>query len=890
MSLGRQLKRGIRALTNRRAADHDLGDEVAHYLEQTVATNVARGMSPSDARRAALLEIGNTTVVREQVRDYGWENIVDTFVADLRVAARRLRTQPGFTVVAVVTLALGIGASTAIFSAVNPILFETLPYPNARRILTVADMSPEGTPVDMAFGNFRELSLRSKSFHAMAVVRPWEVIVDGWQPAANTAAEPQRLEGMRVSAEYFRVLGVTPALGRDFADEDDRPRGPPNVMITDGLWRRRFHANPTLIGRTIASGTTQYTVVGILPPSFEHVLAPTVEIFSLLQYDRSLPPNGREWGHHLRMLARVRDGVPVDRARQELAAIARDKVEEFPRMPWASMERGFIVRTLQDTLTSGVKPALLSMLAAVFLLLTIACVNVTNLLLARGVQRRGEFAMRLALGAGRTRLLRQLLTESLVLSLAGGLLGMLVAAAGVRALIVLSPPGLPRTNAVHLDFTTFGFTLAITTVIGVIVGIIPALHASRGDPKHGLHGTSRRLIGGHRFTRATLVVTEVALALVLLIGSGLLLRSLRHILAIAPGFKPEQVVAVRVQLAGSEFADDQTTHRFFAQALDAVRAAPRVSDAAFTSQLPLGGDEGMYGANFESSPTGPTTQRGVFRYTTSANYSALMSIPLLRGRRLDATDVPGAPPSAMISESLARAKFPGLDPLGQRLKIGADSSPWFTIVGVVGDVKQTSLSASEPAAVYVIDRQQTTFADRTRWIVVRANGSPAGLTAAIKTAIWSIGPDQPITRATSMKALVDESVVHRRFALMIAEVFALAALVLAAAGIYGVLSGSVVERTREIGVRAALGATQSSILGLVLRQGFGLTLLGIGLGIVGAVAASRAIGSMLFGVSPLDAITYFGVIVLLGTVSLIACALPAWRASRVDPVSTLRVE
>lgn len=889
MSPWRQLKRGLRILTHRSAADDDLGDEVAHYIEQTVAANVARGMSAGEARRAAQLEFGNNTVVREQVRDYGWENRLETVFADVRFAARRLRTQPGFTAVAVLTLALGIGASTAIFSAVNPILFETLPYPGARRIVTVADMSAEGTPVAVAYGNFRELSLRAKTFSAMAVVRTWQPTIDGSQPTASGIAEPQQLDGLRVSAPYFRVLGVRPALGRDFLDEEDRFRGPTSVIITDALWRRRFNANPALVGRAISSGGDQYTVVGILPPGFEHVIAPTIEIFTLLQYDSSLPPDGREWGHHLTMVARVRDGVSIEQARRELTAIARDKVAEFPRMPWASMERGFIVSTLQDTITGGVKPALLSMLAAVLLLLTIACVNVTNLLLARGVQRRGEFAMRVALGAGRARLLRQLLTESLVLALTGGLVGMFVAAAGVRALVALSPPGLPRADAVHLDFKTFGFTLAITSVIGIIVGIIPARHASRSDLQRGLQGATRRLIGGHRFTRTVLVVTEVALALVLLIGSGLLLRSLRQVLSIAPGFAPEQLIALRIQVAGPQFNDDERTHRYFSQALDAVRAVPGVTDVAFTSLLPLGGDEGMYGVRFESSPTGPKTGRGTFRYAGNASYTTLMGIALLRGRRLDASDVIGTPPSVMISESLARSKFPGQNPLGQRLRIGADDSPWLTIVGVVSDVKQTSLSASEPSAVYVVDRQHT-IVDRARWIVARTSGDPAALTASIKAAISSVDRDQPIVRATTMRALVAESVAQRRFALMVAEVFALAALVLAAAGIYGVVSGAVVERTREIGVRAALGATQSNILTLVLRQGLGLTAFGVLVGLGGAAFASRAITSMLFGVSPLDAITYVGVVLLLGAVSLLACALPAWRASRVDPMTTLRVE
>jgi putative ABC transport system permease protein len=591
------------------------------------------------------------------------------------------------------------------------------------------------------------------------------------------------------------------------------------------------------------------------------------------------------------MVGRLRSGVGTDQAKQELNTIAHTPVMEFSRPAHASLDSGLIMNSLQDDMTSGVRQALLAVLGAVMLVLLIACVNVTNLLLARGAQRRGEFAVRAALGATRARLIRQLLSESLLLAIIGGALGMLVAAFGVSALVALSPPDLPRVSAIGVKGTVYAFAFGITTLVGLLVGLIPALHASRGDLHTGLQQSSRRTAGGHQLTRRTLVVAEVALALVLLVSAGLLLRSMQRLFAVDPGFDTSYLLTMQVQTSGHRF-DEDTTHRFFEQALEEVRHVPGVTAAAFTSQLPLSGDlEDGYGVHFESSPTGnPEADNSAFRYAVSPSYFETMAIPLRRGRLLNTHDGADAPLAVLISESLAKSKFPGQDPIGQRLRIGPSDGPWYTVVGVVGNVKQTSLVMSQSDAVYMTTEQWSLFADKALWLVIRARGNASALATAIRQAIWSVDKDQPIVRVATMDDLLAASAAERRFALILFEAFGLVALVLAAIGIYGVLSGSVTERTREIGVRLALGASRRHILALVFRQGMTLTVLGVAIGLCGALAASQGIITLLYGVSRLDPVAYLGVVALLVGVSVIACWVPAWRAARVDPSITLRSE
>ena len=877
MSLWRQLSRAFRTLTHRTASDQDVADEVSHFLEQTAASHVARGLSPDAALRAARIEMGGETATREQVRGYGWENLVERTLSDIRYALRRLRRNPGFTAVIVLTLGLGVGGTTAIFSAVNPILFEPLPYPEPDRVASLWEISNQGERVEGTFGMYQALAERNRSFESLAAYRIW-------QPTLTGLEQPERLIGQRVSASYFSALGATPALGRDFAAAEDQANGPGVVVLSDALWRRRFGGDRTIIGRQITLEGVPYSVIGVMPPEFENVLSPSAEIWSPLQYDIA---EGRAWGHHLRTVGRLREDIDLETATTEANQLgAAVLAEQHPETYGDSVS--FLASSLHADIIRGVRPALLAILGAVALVLVIACVNVTNLLLAKGVERRAEFALRAALGGEHARLIRQLLTENLVLVLLGGVVGMVVAFLGVRSIVRLSPADLPRVGAISVDAAVFGFGLLITTLIGLTFGLVPALRTARSNPQHSLgHGT-RRTTGGHKRTRSILVIAEVALALILLVGCGLLFRSMERLFAVEAGFNPAGILTAQVQASGQRFSDDSSTFRFFAQALEAVRQIPGVTQAALTSQLPLSGDDDLYGARFEPPLTNdPGEVNGTFRYGVSPGYLETMGIPVRSGRSLNEQDDADAPPVVVISESMARRRLPGRDPIGLRLTVGGGTL--YTIVGVVGDVKQLSLAGNETDAVYM-NVNQWRFADNVMTVVVQARDKPEALGPAIRQAIWTVDKDQPIVRIATMETLVKASAAERRFALVVFEVFALVALVMAAAGIYGVLSGSVAERTREIGVRSALGASRGSILGLVLRQALHLTGIGVILGLIGAVRASQAIGAMLFGVSPLDVVTYAGVVGLLLAVSLIASAIPAWRAARVDPATTLRSE
>jgi putative ABC transport system permease protein len=893
MSLWRQLTRGVRSLFNQRRANDDIAAEIRQYIDDATAAGIARGLSPDEARRAARIELGNTGAVHEQVRSYGWENAVRTFFFDLRYALRQFQLNPGFTIVAVVTLALGIGASTAIFSAVNPILFSPPPYPHPNRILMIWN-TYQGSRSEQSFGTYYELVHRSRSFEAMAVFEPW-------QPTMTSDALPERLEGQRVSASFFRTLAVLPSIGRDFQPSEEVFRGPKVAILSDRLWQRLYNRDRNVIGRSIRLDGDNYTIIGVMPRTFENVLSPSAEIFTPDQYNtEKLATNlfSWEWGLHLHVAGRLKPGISKDQAVQELAEIARSPRPEYPRPRWASLNRGLIVDSLQDDIAHTVKPALLAILGAVVLVLTIACVNVINILLARSTQRRGEFAVRAALGASHRRVFRQLITESLLLAVSGGLVGMAVAYAGVRALIFLSPPGLPRLDAIALDPAAFAFALSITTLIGLLTGLVPAANVLRADLHSGLHHSSRRTAVRQSLTRRALVVTEVALALVLLIATGLLLHSMRRLLSVDPGFSPDHLLTLQIQSSGHQFDDlpsalgvgDATRRRFFAQALESVRRVSGVREAAFTSLLALSDDPpvmGLYGATFENDP--PQGGRNVFRYAVSPQYCQTMGIPLRSGRFLDERDSASAPYAALLSESLAKSQFPGQDPIRKRLHVGPTDRPWYTVVGVVGDVKQTSLAINQPDAVYLSERQ-TWFADESLSFLIRTAGNPTSLVSAVKSAIWSVDRNQPIVRVVTMNQLIDVSQAERRFVLILFAAFGITALLLAAVGIFGVLSGSVNERTREIGVRAALGATRRDILALVLRDGMNLTTAGIAIGLAVSAVASHTLTSLLFGISRLDPSTYLGVVPLLALVASLSCAIPAWRAARVDPSITLRAE
>jgi putative ABC transport system permease protein len=754
----------------------------------------------------------------------------------------------------------------------------------------------DGSAGKATFGMYRELAARNQSFDALSLFA-------SWQPTVTANGEPHRLEGERVSWSYFSVLGVSPILGRDFQPSDDVLHGPNVAILSYALWQKRFSREPAIIGRQIklaetgsaySSGDT-YTVIGVMPRGFENVLGPSAELWAPLQIDIS---QGWAWGHWPDMIGRLRPGTTPAQAAQELTAFG-DQVIQTQHPPNYDKEVKYSVISLQDELTSGVRSALLAVLGAVTLVLLIACVNVTNLLLARGSQRRGEFAMRTTLGAGSARLTRQLLTESLLLALIGGALGLAAAQLGVQAIVALSPPDLPRLGAIQIDRNVLFFAVGTTAVLGLLIGLIPALRAFRGSPNISLKEASRQTAGGHQVTRHLLVVAEVSLALVLLVSAGLLLRSLERLFAVPLGFHPSNVLSMqidevghqydRVNETGHRYDPDQVRYQFWTEALATVKRVPGVEAAAFTNVLPLTDDAVLdqYGVEFEIDHD-PSKGEAAIRYAVTPGYFQTMGISLKQGRFLKDSDRAGTPPVALISESFAKRRFESINPLGQRIHIGSPDR-WLTIVGVVGDVKQMSLAVSRSDAVYTTIAQWD-WVETTMSLVVRAHGTAAALVPDLRNAIWSVDKDLPIDRVETMNDLITASAASRQFTLILFEAFGIVALALAAVGIYGVLSGSVTERTREIGIRLALGASPRSILSLIVLRGMRLTVLGTLIGLAGAVAASRALVSLLFAVSRFDVFTYFGVILLLVAVSGLACFLPAQRAMKVEPMVALHYE
>jgi putative ABC transport system permease protein len=882
----RQMRRGVVALFAPARADADMDDEIRHFVQGRTRELVRDGVPLGDAQRQAGMEVGSVTATREQVRASGWEHKIDVLLNDIRYALRRLRGDPVFTVVAAVTLAVGIGAATAIFSVVNPILFRALPYPGAERVVTVSDRSPSGAPAEPTYGTFEELAVRSRSFESLSAS-------DVWRPSLTGSEEAERLQGLRVSASYFNTLGVLPVAGRTFDAAEDVPGTGRVAVLSDRLVRRRFGGEVSMVGASIMLNDEPHVVVGVMPPGFVDVMSPATDIWAPLQAQSRASPNTREWGHHYRIVGRLNQGANVDAARRELEVIAGQPVDGFPRVPWAALENGLLVRGLQEDVTAGSRPALLAVVAAAAVLLLIACVNVANLLLARSRKRRGEFALRAALGAQGGRLVRQLLTESMMLALLGGTMALGVAHAGVGALIALSPPGLPGTDLIRVDSAAFTFALFVTTIVGVTVGLIPALNAARADVRGRMQSVSRTVADGRNAARGVLVICEVALALVLLVGAGLLLRSLERLFAVSPGIQPEHVLTMQVVDAAGRNRTDQERLNFFDRVLSAVRNVPGVSGAGLTSQLPLSGDLDAYGYTFAAFPERQPGEDGAaMRYSITPGYFTTMGIALQRGRLIDETDRADAPPSLLISESLARQMFGDTDPVGQRARFGPDSDgsrPWGIVVGVVGDVKQQSLATMNAAAFYV-SSVQWRWVDPVQSLVVRTTGDPSAMTNTIRRAVWSVDRDKPITRVATMEQLILRTASEQRFASVVYGTFATAALLLAAVGLYGVIAGLVAERSREFGIRSALGATRSNIVRGVLGNGLLFTAIGVAIGIAGASATSRLLETLLYGISPADLGTYAAVVVLLGVVAALACWVPARRAAAVDPVVTLRLE
>lgn len=880
MSLRAQLRHGLRSLLSRGGQQHELTEEIEHYLAEAAAAHEARGLSSEEARRAARLEMGSRTSVSQQVQAVAWETRLEAVAMDLRRAARRLRRSPGFTAVTVVTLALGIGAATAIFSIVRPTLLEPLPYPDADRLVAIADAGVNGAMLDVTFGTHRELAARSRTLQVSAVTRPW-------QPTLSGSGEAERLTGQSVSAAYFHVLGVPPIVGRDFSAADDRPRAAPVAIIADSLWKRRFGGDRGIVGRTITLDGVAVTVVGVMPRSFENIINAEATIWRPLGYDPSLPADGREWGHHLQLLARLSPGVDLEQTRQELNALAHTPIPAFSRPPYAALRNGFVIVALQDRITALARPALRAVIMAAALLLLIAVVNVVNLLLARGVERRQELATCTAFGASRVRLVTPWLAEGFLLAAAGGALGVALAYAIVGTVVTADGLALPRVEAIRVDRIALAFAAALSAGVGLAAG-----YAAGGSLWWHQHNTAApvRVTTAHQRLRRGLIAAEVAIALVLLVGAGLLVRTVRHLLSVPPGFRPEGVLTLQVQTSGPRYREPDALRRYFEEVRSAAGKVPGVLDAALSSQLPLTGDADLYGiaTEGEGAPTPQGPDRSALRYTVSSTYLDAMHVPLVSGRNIEEGDRWGGTPVVLVSASLVRHRFGGRDPIGQRLRIGSRDG-WYTVVGVAGDVKQSSLAMAAPDAFYVA-QAQSTFADRAMWLVVRTGGNPMSVEPEIRRAIRAIDPDQPVLRVATLEQRVAASAGLQRVVMLSFNIFAGVALLLAAIGIYAVLAGGVVERTREFGVRAALGATRGSIVVLVARHGAAAVALGSVIGLGVAAAASRGLTTLLYGVTPLDGFTYGSVLALVGLAAAIGALIPTWRAARIPPAIALQSE
>lgn len=868
----------LEALLPEESRDAVIGD-LTESWEQRVAANPIRAYWRFwyEAAGAVL----SLQVVPDQVAAYApttRESRVQSFLSDLRQAVRVLSRARGFTVLCVLTLGVAIGAATALFSVANPLLLQVVPYPDANELVIVNERGSDGRPMNVGYETYADLRRDSRALEHSAALGTWEPTVFGTQDA-------ERLRGLRVSWEYFRTLGVRPMLGRDFTPDDDTPDTYNVVILGHGLWMRRFGADPGIIGTTIDLGGTKPVVVGVLPASFENVLDPTSQIFRALGY------RSQEWAcrscRHLRMVGRVRDGTTHAAAQRELTGLMERMSASFPdTYPGA----GAVVERLNDRVTQDTRAIFAATFGAVALLLLIAIVNVVNLQLARAARRDEEFAVRAALGAGRGRIARQLLAEGLVIAALGGAVGVVVAAVALPSLVARLPESLPRLASVHLDWQALAVVTVIVLVVAVAMGIAPAVQAGRRHLFNAIRGGGRSGGSPHHRTRAGLVVTEVALAMMLLVGASLLGRSLMRLLSVDMGFDPENVITMTVQATGPRY---ETAEQVFAnhdRIREAVRAVPGVVEVGLTSQLPLGGNFDRYGIrDRELHPSDADRGTDGDRYTVSWDYMRAMRIPVLRGRPFqEAESRDTAARVAIVSDALARQLWPGGDPLGRQIRVGGgDNRPYFQVIGVAANGRHTGLDDAFAQQVYTLERHWH-WEENTMVLAVRVAGDPSAMLYAVREAVRSVDPLQPISRVATMEQIVARSTGQRRLGLLLFVVFSGMALLLAAAGIYGVLAGAVTERTREFGVRTALGATPASIVSLVMRHGALLTGIGLLLGAAGALLLSRYLQSLLYGVGASDPVAMtIGVTGIL-VVAIGACVVPARRATSVEPASALR--
>jgi len=809
---------------------------------------------------------------------------MQTLWQDLRYGARMLLKNPGLTLIAVITLALGIGANTAIFSVVNAVLLRPLPYPDADRLVILStNEEKDGALGNTGYATFVDWRERSRSFERMVVIRSWGGALTG-------QGEPEVIRGLRVSADYFRLLGANPALGRDFRVEEDRPATRFVVVISHSLWQRRFNSDPQAVGKQLILSDQPFTIVGVMPPGFTDLLAANfheaAEVWAPIGYDITQPFACRSC-QHLRAIARLKPDVTLAQARTEMSAIMNVMAREHPKI-YATPAIG--VARLQDQFTGAIRPALYLLLVAVGLVLLIACANIANLLLARAGGRAKEMAIRVALGANRLRIVRQLLLESLLLSLAGAFAGLLLALRGTELLTSLSPAKMLQLQPVTTDARVLGFTLLVSLLTGLLFGLAPAWQAARQDAQLALTESAKSSPGKRqRRLRESFVVAEIVFALALLIGAGLLIRSFARVLDTKPGFESHNLLTMMISASSAKkYSDTAQVSAFYSEAIKRIEALPGVEATGIVSNLPFGGNMDMSGFHVEEKPlANPADAPSAERYGISPDYPRAMGIPLLRGRGFTEQDNAHAPLVALINRTAAQRIWPNEDPLGKRIRLGAIDDPLRSVVGIVGDVNHYDLETAPELQAYVPHAQWT---DSYMQLVVRASAEPGALTGPVRQVIHALDPDAPIYKVTTMRQLVSASVAPRRFTLLLLVGFAAVALLMAAIGLYGVMAYSVAQRTREIGIRVALGARRADVLRLVVGQGLRLVALGVALGLMAALALTQLMKKFLFEVSATDPVTFAGIALLLALVSLLACWIPARRAATVDPMVALRCE